>query len=105
MFATIGTVDVVDFDDSDRVLASISGPELAVAQLSIRPRDPKKLEPADTTLVADDPELEPNESMLAFIDESDVPHRIVHRIGGTGATNLVRPKPTVRSTWPSSMPM
>lgn len=98
--ATIDTLEVVDFDDQSRVLASFTGAELAVAQLSVRPRE-SRIEPDGETLVADDPELEPNESMLAFIeltfdDESEVPDRIVHRLAGTGATNpgSTEPAPT-----------
>lgn len=98
--ATIDTLDVVDFDDQDRVLASFAGADLAVAQLSVRPRE-SSIEPDGDTLVADDPVLESNESMLAFIEltfdeESEVPDRIVHRLTGTGATNpgSTEPAPT-----------
>jgi hypothetical protein len=90
--ATISKLEVLDFDQQDRQLASYTGDELVVAQLSVRPREAQVLEPDPDPLQADNPELVANESMLAFIeltfdDASQVPKRLVHRITGTGATN------------------
>lgn len=90
--ASINSLSVLDFDDTERELASFSADELTATQLSVRPRDAATLEPDGETLAADDDVLEPNESMLVFIEltfasEAEVPDRIVHRLIGEGATN------------------
>lgn len=90
--ASISSLSVLDFDETERELASFSADELTATQLSVRPRDTVSLEPDGETLPADDAVLEPNESMLVFIElafssEAEVPDRIVHRLVGEGATN------------------
>jgi hypothetical protein len=87
--ATIEAIEVLDFDDQSRVLETVAGEDLNATQLSVQPRE---LEPDAPTLAGDGPQLDPNESLLAFVElafdrEDDVPARIVHRLTGTGATN------------------
>ena len=76
--ASIKTIEVLDYDDRTKVLASFEGGELDISQLSTLPRE--------------DADLQPNESLLVYVDlafhsETDVPDAIVHRFIGTGASN------------------
>ena len=87
--ATIDRIDVLDDDDQERVLYSLTGDDLAERErmLSGRPR----VEPDESGLITT-PDLEPNESMvvlveLEFASDEDVPDTIVHRLVGTGGAH------------------
>lgn len=76
--ASIGTIEVLDYDDPKRLLASLEGGALDVTQLSTLPRE--------------NADLRPNEALLVYVDlefdsENDIPDKIIHRFTGTGANN------------------
>lgn len=76
--ASIKKIEVLDYDDPTTVLASFAGDTLDITQLSTR--------------AADTADLQPNESLLVYVDLSfdsaeAVPDKIVHRFTGTGANN------------------
>ena len=78
--ATIEKIEVLDGEDHNQVLATIEGQTLktSLAQLSTKP--------------AEDAILDPNESVLVFIEltfdsKDDLPNKIVHRFTGMGADN------------------
>jgi hypothetical protein len=91
VLATISSLEVLDYDHRARVLQHIDGADLSTRQLSVRPRA-AGLEPGLAASLPVEPVLQPNESMLVFIElvfdrRADVPARIVHHLVGTGATN------------------
>lgn len=85
--ADIDTIDVVDASNTDTTVATISGDDLLtqMRQLSGGP--------------VEDTSLEPNESMMAFMDLTfdsldDVPDAVAHRLIGAGAANPGTPEAT-----------
>ncbi|CAA0110643.1 Uncharacterised protein [Halioglobus japonicus] len=88
--ASIREIKVVDYDDTDRVLHTITEAEIISAGVDLAGRS--RLEAHDPILVDGDAVLQPNESMALYIDMvidsiNDIPDAIVHKFFGSAATN------------------
>jgi len=88
--ASVASIEVLDFNDSERVIRELTGEELLSrsAGASARPRSSEGAAVSETGA----PVLQPNEAMVIFIElEFDspeaMPDAIVHRLSGAGATN------------------
>lgn len=88
--ASVDEIKVLDYYDQLRVLGTVTATEIVDlgVNLSGRPR----LEPETPSLLDADAILQPNESMVIFIElafeaAGEIPAAIVHQFSGTAATN------------------
>jgi hypothetical protein len=88
--ASIQQINVVDYDNVERVLRTFTEAEIVASGVNLSGRT--RLESEIPSLLGGDVILQPNESMVVFIElefdtESEVPEAIVHQFSGTAATN------------------
>tara|TARA_R110001599_G_scaffold353881_1_gene602025 strand:- start:4626 stop:5927 length:1302 start_codon:yes stop_codon:yes gene_type:complete len=88
--ASIQEIKVLDYYDNERVLRSIT--ETEIIELSVNLSGRPRLEPQTPSLMDGDAFLQPNESMVVFIELAfdsigDVPDAVVHQFSGSAATN------------------
>lgn len=88
--ASIHEIQVLDYYDTQRVLRAIS--ESDIIELSVNLSGRPRLEPQSPALMDGDAVLEPNESMVVFIElvfdsAADIPTALVHQFTGMAATN------------------
>lgn len=95
--ASIHEIKVIDYYDNQRVLSTITAAE--IVDLSVNLSGRPRLEPEIPSSSDGDAVLQPNESMVVFIElafetERAVPDAIVHQFTGTAATNPGSPDPS-----------
>lgn len=105
--ATIDSIEVLDANDTGRVLKLITAKEVAAETVQLSGRS--RLEPDSSTLEGD-LVLDPNESTVLFIEiefdeRTDVPDAIVHRLRGMAASNPGSAEPAPVEYLMVSMPI
>lgn len=88
--AAIHEIKVLDYYDNQRVLRAITGAE--IIELSVNLSGRPRLKPRSPSPLEGDAVLQPNESMVVFIElkfdsASDIPKAIVQQFSGIAATN------------------